>query len=148
LIAGVSAGVAESMRIDVTLVRFAFLVLALASGIGAILYVVLWLVMPSEGVREPRASGRERAVFRIEQVGSEVWGMSRDLLGDLPRLERPILRDRGRVAVIAIAVGAVVLLASFGLFAWITPVRGLGLAAIALGVAALTRLNQPIGGRR
>ena len=49
-IAGVARGLAETLAVDVTYVRLAFVVLSLASGVGVIAYLALWaLVRPSDG---------------------------------------------------------------------------------------------------
>ena len=45
-IAGVCGGLAQYFDIDATLVRVVFVLLALFSGGGLLLYVILWLVMP------------------------------------------------------------------------------------------------------
>jgi len=47
-VAGVAAGLAEYFRVDVSLVRLLFLVLALFGGNGLLIYIVLWVVMPTE----------------------------------------------------------------------------------------------------
>lgn len=44
-IAGVCAGLADYTGIDVTLIRVGFIVFAL-TGIGELVYLVLWLVAP------------------------------------------------------------------------------------------------------
>ena len=46
MIAGVCAGLAEEFGISVTIVRLAFVLGTLVSGMGVILYLVLWVVMP------------------------------------------------------------------------------------------------------
>src|SRR6476660_7585739 len=43
VIAGVCAGIAQSLAVDVTLVRLVFALLALAGGAGVVLYAALWL---------------------------------------------------------------------------------------------------------
>jgi signal transduction histidine kinase len=43
VIAGVCAGIAQSLAVDVTLVRLVFAILALAGGAGVVLYLALWL---------------------------------------------------------------------------------------------------------
>lgn len=48
MIAGVCGGLAAYLGIDPVLVRLAFVVLLLASGIGLAIYVILWIVMPAE----------------------------------------------------------------------------------------------------
>jgi phage shock protein C len=54
-IAGVCAGVARYFQADVTLVRLIWLVLAFATGVGFIAYVIAWIVMPREpqGLLQP-----------------------------------------------------------------------------------------------
>lgn len=47
-LAGVCGGIGAFFGIDSTLVRLAFVLFTLAGGAGPILYLVLWLVMPSE----------------------------------------------------------------------------------------------------
>lgn len=43
-LAGVCGGVAAYMNLDATLVRAAFILLALFTGVGLIAYLVLWLL--------------------------------------------------------------------------------------------------------
>jgi signal transduction histidine kinase len=49
VLAGVCGGVSRATGIDVTLVRLAFVLLALGSGIGVLAYAVAWLLVPIEG---------------------------------------------------------------------------------------------------
>lgn len=48
MIAGVCAGLADYLGLDVSLVRIAFALLVLMSGIGAPIYLVMWFIMPEE----------------------------------------------------------------------------------------------------
>jgi phage shock protein C len=47
-IAGVCAGFARYMNLDVVLVRVIWLALAFCTGVGFIAYVVAWIIMPKE----------------------------------------------------------------------------------------------------
>jgi phage shock protein PspC (stress-responsive transcriptional regulator) len=49
MIAGVAAGIARYLGVDVTLVRIVLVVLAFIGGAGLPLYVAGWLLMPDEG---------------------------------------------------------------------------------------------------
>jgi signal transduction histidine kinase len=49
VLAGVCGGLARSTGIDVTLVRIAFVLLSLGSGIGILVYALGWLLLPLEG---------------------------------------------------------------------------------------------------
>jgi phage shock protein PspC (stress-responsive transcriptional regulator) len=46
IVGGVCSGLAEGLHVDVIWVRLAFVVLAFLQGIGVLLYVVLWVVIP------------------------------------------------------------------------------------------------------
>ncbi len=47
-LAGVCAGLAAYLGLDVSLVRIAFIILALLGGPGLLLYIILALVVPEE----------------------------------------------------------------------------------------------------
>ena len=49
-IAGVCAGFARYLDMDVTLVRIVWLVTALTAGVGFIVYIGCWIVMPYDDV--------------------------------------------------------------------------------------------------
>ncbi len=68
-IAGVCAGIAEALGISVTVVRAAFVLLALPpfSGIGIVLYLVLWFLMPAEA----GPSGFDRAVETVARLAAD-----------------------------------------------------------------------------
>jgi phage shock protein C len=48
MIAGVCGGIAEYFSIDPTLVRIAFVILALSGGPGAVAYLILLVLIPME----------------------------------------------------------------------------------------------------
>jgi phage shock protein C len=56
-IAGVCAGFARYMGVDVTLVRVIWLVIAFTAGVGFIAYIVAWIAMPMEDA--PQGSSTE-----------------------------------------------------------------------------------------
>ena len=70
MLGGVCGGLSGYLRADVTLVRVFFVVAAMASGLGAVLYVVLWLITPPEGV-EGEVSRDEAARIALEEMGSQ-----------------------------------------------------------------------------
>ena len=52
VIAGVCAGLADFLRVDVTLVRLAVVLLSLLGGGGVLAYLVAWLIIPEEGATQ------------------------------------------------------------------------------------------------
>lgn len=53
MIAGVCGGLADYLNIDPVLVRLAFVVLMLASGVGLAIYALLWIVLPTPSRGQP-----------------------------------------------------------------------------------------------
>ena len=50
MLAGVAAGIARYLSVDVTVVRIVFAVLAIVGGgAGVVLYLAGWLLMPEDG---------------------------------------------------------------------------------------------------
>lgn len=66
VVAGVCTGLGRSLGLDPVLLRIAFVLLALASGAGILLYLILAAVMPKErpGRQEPPADPSRLAVLR------------------------------------------------------------------------------------
>src|SRR4029453_755068 len=55
LVAGVCGGVGRYLGVDPVLLRIAFIILALANGLGVIAYVVAWVAIPEERPGQPLA---------------------------------------------------------------------------------------------
>jgi phage shock protein PspC (stress-responsive transcriptional regulator) len=56
-IAGVCGGLAEYFEVDPVLVRGIFVALAIAGGVGVVLYAVLWMVVPKRAGQANTADG-------------------------------------------------------------------------------------------
>jgi len=61
MIAGVAGGLAAYFNIDPLFVRLGFALLALINGVGFVLYMILWLLLPNEdsAAADSRAQVRE-----------------------------------------------------------------------------------------
>jgi phage shock protein C len=49
MVAGVCAGLAEHFGVDVNLVRLAFAVFTIFFGVGVLIYLAAWVILPEEG---------------------------------------------------------------------------------------------------
>jgi len=56
MLGGVAVGIARYLRVDVTVVRIVFAVLAIMGGAGIPIYLAGWLLIPEEGARQSIAS--------------------------------------------------------------------------------------------
>lgn len=67
MIGGVCAGLARSLNVDPTLVRIVAVLLALSDGIGVLLYLLLWLIVPQEPVDYVVADRERRSADQVAQ---------------------------------------------------------------------------------
>lgn len=96
MIAGVCGGLAAYLGVDPVLVRLAFVILLLASGVGLAIYVILWVVMPSTSTGNPE--------IRIMSEGSY----------DDPSALKTRFSPAATVGVLLILFGAFFLLSQMG----------------------------------
>jgi phage shock protein PspC (stress-responsive transcriptional regulator) len=85
MLGGVCGGLADYLRIDTTLVRLFFILLSIgASGIGVMIYLLLWIIVPLEGhKREPTLqdtvrSGSEEIADKARMVGDDLRNIVRN----------------------------------------------------------------------
>jgi phage shock protein C len=84
VIAGVCGGLGRYLGIDPVLLRVAFIILALANGLGLIAYVVAWVAIPEEGPDQPAGPAPEPR----RETGRMVLGGSLVVLGLVLLLDR------------------------------------------------------------
>jgi phage shock protein C len=79
MVGGVAAGIARQLKVDPVLVRLGFVVLGLLNGFGVLLYLIMWLIIPSDvsvtpgprqQVRENVAEMRDVAEDLVRRVRS------------------------------------------------------------------------------
>lgn len=79
VVAGVCSGIAQTLEVDVTLVRLVFGVLALASGSGILLYLGAWLLLPELGQEQRRtAAAVAGSVLLVAGAGAAAAGLGLD----------------------------------------------------------------------
>jgi phage shock protein PspC (stress-responsive transcriptional regulator) len=125
IIAGVCGGLAEYLEIDPVLVRLAFLVLFLASGIGFPIYLILWIVMPLED---------SEAVADSDVIQKNINDIGETVQSGVRRLGRP-----GTIGVMMVLLGAYFLLSEIGLFNWVSGVVFWPLVLIGTGIYLLVK---------
>lgn len=69
VIGGVAAGIGRYLGVDSTLVRVAFVLLAVFGGSGLLIYLVAWLVIPDERPGEPLDADRRSNVSGAVVIG-------------------------------------------------------------------------------
>jgi phage shock protein C len=107
VVAGVCGGIGRYLGVDPVLLRIAFMILALANGLGVIAYVVAWVAIPEEGPGQ----GPGPAPAARRETGRLVLGGALVVLGLVLLLDRlaPNL-DELFWPVAVVAVGVAVML--------------------------------------
>ncbi len=121
MVAGVCGGLADYFDIDPLLARIIFIILALAGGLGIMLYLAAWLIIP----RQTRSSGQDETPSNTEERNP---AMKRDPSGAV-------------FGILVIILGIGILLHNYGLFHFkfslVWP-----LILIAIGVRLLIKDNK------
>jgi phage shock protein C len=154
ILGGVCSGLAEGLHIDALWVRLGFVLLAFLQGVGLLIYIILWLVMPEqvEGENVTR-SGFDSMTADLRRIGSELRGQfggtSKPAAGQEPApagtttatvpagaTSSPPSRQTIVLGVVLVVVGLILLGANIGLIQWsvIWPT-----VLIILGVVLLAR---------
>ncbi|MDY0097382.1 MAG: PspC domain-containing protein [Candidatus Dojkabacteria bacterium] len=77
MIGGVCGGLAEYFNIDSTIVRLIFVLIVVYGGTGLVLYIILWIVMPTQSTmdlssEEVMASNAKEIKQKAKKVVNEV----------------------------------------------------------------------------
>ena len=137
MLGGVCGGLAAYLRIDATIIRLLFVLMALGSGAGVFIYLVLWFVLPVEGV-----TGSTSLDASIRAGAEEMAERARTLGADLRSPDSGANR-RGLMVVGAglILVGAIVFLNNLNIpwLAWLKVDLLWPLVLVAAGVLVIVR---------
>lgn len=140
IIGGVCCGIAARLHVDTLWVRIVFVVLAFAQGVGLILYLALWILIPDAPEGQARGrSGFAAVTADLERMWAEVRGRPATAAVVADPSAAPA-RDRSLVlGVILLVAGLVLLGTNTGWINWsvLWP-----LVLIAIGVFVLLRNAQ------
>jgi phage shock protein C len=104
MIAGVCGGLAKYFKIDSSLIRIIFVLLALSGGSGVLIYFVLWLVVPKETGVEKEINREEKIKEFTNDVKNKAKSIAKEMKIDT-KVKKP---ERANVlGVILILVGLV-----------------------------------------
>lgn len=78
MVAGVAGGLANYFGIDPIFVRLGFVVVSFFNGIGVVLYIVLWLLMPNEDAA-PTDNNLDVAVSEMRAIVERIIGDIQDI---------------------------------------------------------------------
>lgn len=112
IIGGVASGFAVYFGIDPTIVRIIMAAMLFAAGSGFVIYIVLWLIIPTES--SVNVSSKKKVVVENSKEMEKTAHEYADKVGEM--LDAP-----GRekwVGTFILLLGVVLLLRNFGVFTW------------------------------
>ncbi|MDP3941228.1 MAG: PspC domain-containing protein [bacterium] len=107
VLAGVAGGIGEYAGIDPTIIRLVFVLLTIFGGSGILLYLVLWLVVPTE-------SSISTTNDQIKENIAEMKGKAKGIAMSM-KIENQS-KNRSWWAIVLILVGVVFVLQNFGIY--------------------------------
>jgi len=103
MIAGVCGGLADYFKIDSSIIRIIFVLLALSGGCGVLVYLILWLVIPKEKGIEKEIDREEKLEEFVGEIKNKAKSMAKELDNRSSILDRRLLK-KGRINVLGIAL--------------------------------------------
>jgi phage shock protein PspC (stress-responsive transcriptional regulator) len=79
VIAGVAGGIAQRLGVSSTLVRLAWVLSVFFGGLGIVVYLILWVVLPKGGTHTPASRIAEQRFARGEITAEELEQIRREL---------------------------------------------------------------------
>ncbi len=109
IIAGVAGGLGEYFGIDPTIIRIIFAILTFFGGSGILIYLLLWLIMPSETAtsQNPKDHFREN----VEDFRESAHRFAQDF-----RMNQSRNESRKWIGIIILILGFLFLLDNFGIY--------------------------------
>lgn len=110
---GVCAGIADYLDVDPTWIRLGFAIFALMSGLGVVLYLLLWVIVPEQG-RESMS-----AAETVQEGVAEIAEHTRRAVGELRSVTRSPLRAQQMAGIVLLVLGLAFLARTLAWWRWI-----------------------------
>lgn len=109
VIGGVSSGLGEYLNLDPVIIRIIFLIITLINGLGILLYIILWIVIPESDFDQKDYSTVEANSATNEKEENSTLeeksrGITEDKSDDIP-INKNINKGSGRVIAGIILIG-------------------------------------------
>ncbi|MFA7676463.1 MAG: PspC domain-containing protein [Candidatus Shapirobacteria bacterium] len=104
MIAGVCGGLADYFKIDSSLIRIIFILLAIGGGSGILIYLILWFVVPKEVGTEKEFKREEKVKEFTEDVKNKAKTIAKEIKSDV-KIEK--MKKINILGIILILIGLV-----------------------------------------
>jgi phage shock protein PspC (stress-responsive transcriptional regulator) len=109
VLGGVSGGLGAYFNVDPVLIRIGFVILGLVNGIGAVIYLIMWLLVPDQA--NQGMAGGDVVSANVEDIKNRARGLGESVTGSKTQ--------SGLIGLILVVLGALFLLRNLtGLDFW------------------------------
>lgn len=140
MLGGVAAGIGDYFDLDPNIIRFLFIVLTVFGGSGVLMYLLLWLLLPSD--TSETSGGRDTMRENIGQMKETVQGFAEDIKKEVTP-EKTETENKGKsqgyLGMVLVVLGIVFLLINLGLLDMYVIRRFWPVLLVFLGVSLLSR---------
>jgi phage shock protein C len=127
IVAGICGGIGEYFNFDPTIIRLVFVLVTIFGGGGVLIYLVLWLVVPSESY--PGKNNNEHIKRGLEEIKEKARSLSHD-------------DSRFLIGIIVLIFGVMLLLGNFGFWNYFDLGRLWPLLLVIAGFVMLSKRNE------
>lgn len=132
IIAGVCGGLGEFFGIDPSLVRLLFVLIIIFGGSGILLYIVLWIILPTES--EVKGSTEDHIKANVEEIRNKAESFASGL-----KTEKSANDNKAWWGVFVLIIGLLFLFSNFGFFGFFNWGKFWPVILIVFGVFLLTK---------
>lgn len=115
MIGGVAAGIASYFELDPNVIRFLFVVLTIFGGSGVLLYIILWIILPSSSVTQ--VDGQETLKQNVKEIKDTVQEFAKEFKSTTPAhiSEQKSKSSQYYLGLFIVAIGGLFLLVNLGM---------------------------------
>lgn len=130
ILGGVAGGLGQYFDVDPNIVRLIFVILALLKGAGIVIYLILWVLLPSQKSIESKTN--ENIKENVDEIKEKAKKIAEDL-----KISSNGNRSQYRLGVFVLVLGVFFLLGNFGFFNYFDMTKLWPVFLIMLGMAIL-----------
>lgn len=136
ILGGVSGGLGEYFKIDPNIIRLIFVLLTVFGGSGVIIYIILWIILPSQS---QTTLGKDHLKENIAEMKEKAKEFAHDIRNSVKGQSPSKPQNRNLIAYAAIILGILFLLNNFGFSYYLNLDRLWPLLLILLGISIILR---------
>ncbi len=138
MIAGVASGIADYFDIDANMVRLLFILLTIFGGSGILLYIILWILIPSD-ISKNMGGGRDVMRENVREMKETVSEVAKEFKS---RPKEKKERSQLGFGIVIVVVGILFLLNNLGIFEMVEVQKFWPLLLVFLGIYIVSKNEE------